>query len=120
MSYYNIGIIENFDKEFDYSYSNLDLDYEDIIKKHNCISVDEDLFDEVINKAENIDTYFQSYENKGKCIDPCGVTLIPPKSLFQLIDVINSLGNNSNDTKLLIELINKAHNENKFIICFGI
>lgn len=58
-------------------------------------------FDKVINKVENIDTYFQSYDNKGKCIDPCGVTLIPPKSLLQLIDVINSLGNNS-DTKSLI------------------
>ena len=32
MSYYNIGIIVNFDKEFDYSYSDLDLEYEDIIK----------------------------------------------------------------------------------------
>lgn len=42
MSYYRIGIIDNFDKEFDYSYSDLDLEYEDIIKKHNCISVNED------------------------------------------------------------------------------
>lgn len=33
MSYYNIGIIDNFDKEFDYSYSDIDLEYEDIIKK---------------------------------------------------------------------------------------
>lgn len=41
---YNIGIIDNFDKEFDYSYSDLDLEYEDIIKKHNCISVNEDFF----------------------------------------------------------------------------
>lgn len=41
MSYYHIGIIDNFDKEFDYSYSDLDLEYEDIIKKHNCISVNE-------------------------------------------------------------------------------
>lgn len=32
MSYYNIGIIDNFDKEFDYSYSDLNLEYEDIIK----------------------------------------------------------------------------------------
>lgn len=119
MSYYNIGIIDNFDKEFDYSYSDLDLEYEDIIKKHNCISVNEDFFDKVINKVENIDTYFQGYGNKGNYIDPCGVTLIPPKSLLQLIDVINSLGNNS-DTKSLIKLINKAHKENKFIICFGI
>lgn len=119
MSYYHLGIIDNFDKEFDYSYSNLDLEYEDIIKKHNCISVDEDYFDEVINKVENIDTYFQSYGNKGNYIDPCGVTLIPPKSLLQLIDVICSSENNS-ETKSLIELINKAHKENKFIICFGI
>lgn len=48
MSYYHIGIIDNFDKEFDYSYSDLDLEYEDIIKKHNCISVNEDFFDKVI------------------------------------------------------------------------
>ena len=32
MSYYHLGIIENFDKEFDYLYSDLDLEYEDIIK----------------------------------------------------------------------------------------
>lgn len=119
MSYYHIGIIDNFDKEFDYSYSDLNLEYDDIIKKHNCISIDEDFFDEVINKVENIDTYFQSYGNRGNYIDPCGVTLIPPKSLLQLIDVINSLGSNS-DTKSLIKLINKAHKENKFITCFGI
>lgn len=119
MSYYNIGIIDNFDKEFDYSYSDLDLEYEDIIKKHNCISVNEDFFDEVINKVENIDTYFQSYDNKGKCINPCGVTLIPPQSLLSLINVIYSL-ENSNKAKSLIKLINKAHKENKFIICFGI
>ena len=42
-------------------------------------------FDKVINKVENIDTYFQSYGNKGNYIDPCGVTLIPPKFLLQLI-----------------------------------
>lgn len=76
-------------------------------------------FDKVINNVENIDTYLQSYENRGNYIDPCGVTLISPESLLQLIDVINSLGNNS-DTKSLIKLINKAHKENKFIICFGI
>lgn len=40
-------------------------------------------FDKVINKVENIDTYLQSYENRGNYIDPCGVTLIPPKSLLQ-------------------------------------
>lgn len=119
MSYYHIGIIDNFDKEFDYSYSDSNLEYDDIIKKHNCISVDEDYFDEVINKVENIDTYFQSYGNKGNYIGPCGVTLIPSNSLLQLIYVINSFGNNS-DTKPLIKLINKAHKENKFIICFGI
>lgn len=76
-------------------------------------------FDEVINKVENIDTYFQSYDNKGKCINPCGVTLIPPQSLLSLINVIYSL-ENSNKAKSLIKLINKAHKENKFIICFGI
>ena len=119
MSYYHLGIIENFDKEFDYSYSDLNLEYEDIIKKHNCISVNEDFFDKVINKVENIDTYFQSYGNKGNYIGSCGVTLIPPQSLLSLINVIYSL-ENSNKTKLLIKLINKAHKENKFIICFGI
>lgn len=119
MSYYHIGIIDNFDEEFDYSYSNSNLEYDDIIKKHNCISIDEDYFDKVINKLENIDTYFQSYDNKGKCINPCGVTLIPPQSLLSLINVIYSL-ENSNKAKSLIELINKAHKENKFITCFGI
>ena len=58
-------------------------------------------FDKVINKVENIDTYFQSYGNRGNYIDPCGVTLIRPESLLQVIDVINSVGNNR-DTKSLI------------------
>lgn len=42
MSYYHLGIIDKFDKEFDYSYSNSNLEYDDIIKKHICISIDED------------------------------------------------------------------------------
>ena len=84
--------------------------------KYNCISVNDDYIENILEKLNDIDFYWQTLDVSGKGLAYCGITLIPPSSMEEFISVIE------NNSKLneLKELLSKAHKENKWIIHFGI
>ena len=85
-------------------------------EKYNCISVDDDYVELVGLKLTDMDSYWHTLEVKGKGLAYCGITLIPPVSVEQFIDVIKSIDGLSE----LVKLAEKAQCENKWIIHFGL
>lgn len=84
--------------------------------KYNCISVDDIFLENIAADLNNIDFYWHTTDVKGKGLAYCGITLIPPCSVNDFIDVIKEADGSSE----LYELFKKALNENKWIIHFGI
>jgi hypothetical protein len=115
---HEFGIIDSFEENKWYS------DYEP--KKYNCISVNDDLIEELIKKYYEelmaIKTYFQVTTQPGTGLDYCGVTLIPPESLKQFRDIIIKANNyfKAKEFKLLTEKITEAITGNKYLIHYGI
>lgn len=115
---HEFGIIDSFEEIKWYS------DYEP--EKYNCISVSDDLFEELIIKCNEellaIKTYFQVTTQPGTGLDYCGVTLIPPESLKQFRGVIikANIHYQSQELELLIEKVSSAISENKYLIHYGI
>lgn len=100
---HEFGIIDSFEENKQYS------DYEP--EKYNCISVNDDLIEELIIKYNEelmaIKTYYQVTSQPGTGLDYCGVTLIPPESLKQFRDVIIKANNHfkAKEVQLLTEKI---------------
>ncbi|WKV08568.2 hypothetical protein Q2T46_13700 [Thermoanaerobacterium sp. CMT5567-10] len=115
---HEFGIIDSFEENKWYS------DYEP--KKYNCISVNDDLIEELIKKYNEelmaIKTYFQVTTQPGNGLDYYGVTLIPPKSLIQFRDVIIKANSQyqSQELQALIEMITDAIKKDKYLIHYGI
>jgi hypothetical protein len=115
---HEFGIIDSFEENKWYS------DYEP--EKYNCISISDDLIEELIIKYNEelmaIKTYFQVTSQPGTGLDYCGVTLIPPESLKQFRDIIIKANNyfKAKEFKLLTEKITEAITGNKYLIHYGI
>lgn len=115
-----IGIIDNFDRKYDYSIADSDLEYEEIIKKYKCVSISDDIFNKIIPQLADMDTYFQNYGNPHKGLDHYGETIIPPESLHEFIDAIKSAGILTNEVGSLLILAETAYSQGKYMICFGV
>ena len=115
---HDFGIIDFFKENKWYS------DYEP--EKYNCISINDDLIEELIIKYNKelmaIKTYFQVTTQPGNGLDYYGVTLIPPESLKQFRDILIKANSyyQSQELQLLIEKISTAISENKYLIHYGI
>jgi len=115
---HEFGIADSFEENKWYS------DYEP--EKYNCISVSDDMVEELIIKYSKelnaVKAYFQISTQPGTGLDYCGVTLIPPESLEQLRKVIIMANSHyqSQELELLIEKVSEAINENKYLIHYGI
>jgi len=115
---HDFGIIDIFKENKWYS------DYEP--DKYNCISVSDDLIEELIIEYKEeltaIKTFFQITTQPGTGLDYYGVTLIPPESLKQFRGVIikANIHYQSQELELLIEKVSNAISENKYLIHYGI
>ena len=108
------GIIDEFDKENDYS------DYEP--EKYHCVAVDDDYINDWWNRLELLKTYFHCYNRPEQALARWGVTLIPPESLESFYEIV-AADKRSKSTPELIELlvlIRRAITENKYIIHYGV
>lgn len=83
--------------------------------KYSCISVHDDCLSEALG-LNNIDFYHHTLSVRGKGLAYCGITLIPPCSLPEIMDVVRNMPGLS---KLYL-LTEKALTENRWIIHFGI
>lgn len=115
---HEFGIIDFFEENRWYS------EYEP--EKYNCISISDDIIEELIIKFNDelmtIKTYFQVAAQPGTGLDYCGITIIPPESLRQFRDIIIKANSQyqSQELKLLIEKVSDAMSKNKYLIHYGI
>lgn len=111
---HEFGIIENFDRRKDYGFYSP--------KEYNCISVEDDLINNLSKPLNIMKTYFHSY-NRPECgLAYWGVTIIPPESLLLFYDVVVSSVNfkKSDELTSLATKITQARDGKKYMIHFGI
>lgn len=85
-------------------------------QKYNCISVNDDYLGDIVSNFSHIDFYWHTLDVKGKGLEYCGITLIPPCSIQSFIEVIKDISALSE----LKELSEKALKENRWLIHFGL
>lgn len=85
-------------------------------EKYNCITIDDDFIEPILSELSDIDFYWHTVDILGKGLANWGITLVPPKSLDSIIDIIINIA----ELSLLMELLLKAKVENKYVIHFGI
>lgn len=85
-------------------------------QKYNCISVNDDSIEPLLEKLSVVDCFWHTLSNPQKNLAYCGVTLIPPSSLNKFIDILEE----TNGTEELKKLLLIAKDEDKFVIHFGI
>lgn len=83
---------------------------------YNCISVDDEHIEAVVLKLNDIEFCWHSTDVKGKGLAYCGITLIPPLSLYPFYDTIKNESNLSELAKLTANAIK----DNKWMIHFGL
>ena len=89
---------------------------------HNCISVDDDILENLIEPLSIMKTYFHTLNRPNYGLAYCGITIIPPESLSQFLDIIISSNEkeHSIDLNELAKKIIQAKQENKYMIHYGI
>lgn len=110
------GIIDQFNPDEDYKQG-----YEP--EKYHCIPVDDDVYmNGWWSKTQNMSTYFGSLKYPKHSFDRWGTTLIPPESLPQFRDIIRSESRIKRDKYLraLLSLVEKAIEEGKYVIHYGV
>ncbi|MCM1988971.1 hypothetical protein [Oceanirhabdus seepicola] len=116
---HEFGIMDSIEKDKVYN------DYEP--EKYSCISINGDIIDEIFfknskDKIIKMETFAHSVNHPYKGFAYCGITLIPPKSLKQFLDIIveENVKFKSKELDILIEKISHAMKEKKWLIHFGI
>ena len=84
--------------------------------EYSCISVDDNDLEIVIETLNHMDFYWHTIDVKGQGLAYCGITLIPPGCMKAFGDVVQNVPELSE----LKELSEKALEENKWIIHFGL
>ncbi|WP_434779090.1 toxin-antitoxin system YwqK family antitoxin [Neisseria sp. Ec49-e6-T10] len=115
--YADFGIVEHLDKNKDYTFS----DYE-----FGCVKISDMVIDGWWKSLSTMKSYYFCYSRPEKGLNRYGVTLIPPESLDLLYDIV--VNKTAEDFKVkypqialeLLDLIQKARNEGKYIIHFGV
>jgi hypothetical protein len=108
---HEFGILDEFDKCKAY------IDYEP--HKYNCVSVDDDLINDLIPELSEMKTYFHSFDRPEYGLAHWGITIIPPESLSLFYDAVTS-ANRSDELRELALKIRQAKEQNKCMIHFGV
>lgn len=84
--------------------------------EYNAISVHDDFIEPLMPHLNEIDMFWHTVDVPGKGLAYCGITLIPPTALPQVLEIIRSVP----ELKPLTELVECAIKEQRYIIHFGL
>jgi hypothetical protein len=120
----DFGIIDDFDFEKDYADLGYGIEFVDLLKKYNCISVPDDMLESWMMGLTDMPTYFGCYNRPKKGLARYAVTLIPFASLPRFIKTITEKTTeeftNIPEYLELLALLEKAMQDEKFVIHFGV
>lgn len=95
--------------------------------KYNCISVDGDFIDKIYHKGfgkkmKKVETFAHNINRPYNDLAYYGITLIPPSSLKQFLDILieENINYKSEELVKLINKISEAIKEEKWVIHYGI
>lgn len=96
-------------------------------ERYDCISIDGDFIDEIYHKGfgdkmKNLKTFIHNITREYKDLAYYGTTLIPPSSLEEFLNILVEENRyyNSEELRKLIEKIEIAIKEEKWVIHYGI
>lgn len=110
MAKHEFGIIKTFCFHDEYR------DYEP--EKFDCISIDDEYIEPLIEKLTELDTFYFTGKRPQKGLNYYGITLIPPESLAVFQKILRQEGQPM--FWPLSEKIDEAIGQNRFMIHFGI
>jgi hypothetical protein len=89
---------------------------------YGCIKIDDDLIEPLLNKFLSFETFYQVTTQPGHGLDYGGITIIPPRSLPEFLDIIVKANNEnkSDEYEKLIEKITEAIEADKYMIHYGL
>lgn len=115
---HKFGIIDDIDE-----YSEEEFEPE----RYNYIYIDGDFIDYIYHKGfgdkmRNLKTYAHNINRPYKDLAYYGITLIPPSSLTQFLEIVNeeNIKYQSNELVKLITKISEAIENNKWMVHYGI
>lgn len=84
--------------------------------EYNAISIHDDFIEPWMPQLNDIDMFWHTVDVPGKGLAYCGITLIPPTALPQVLEIIRPVP----ELKPLFELVECAVKEQRYIIHFGL
>lgn len=115
---HEFGIVDCIEENKDYTYEP---------QKYNCIGVGGEIIDEIYHKGfgsemKTLETFAHNTNRPYKDLAYYGITLIPPRSLKQFLNIIiyENIECKSKELDELINKIAKAIKEDKWLIHYGI
>lgn len=85
-------------------------------EKYHTTSVDDDYIEPLLHDFERVDCFCHGIDIKNEGLVYCGITIIPPKSLCDMIEITEKVP----ELSKLTELLKKAQRENRFVIHYGL
>ena len=85
-------------------------------EKYDCIAVDDECIQVVIERLKGIKCYWHSLNRPEAELAYHGITLIPPESIAKMIEVVRDVP----EMRRLMEMLVVAERERKFVIHFGV
>ena len=91
-------------------------------QKYGCVSVHDEIVNDLAGKLSNMKTYFHSLSRPGQGLAYCGITIIPPESLAFFHDAVTTSDyfQHSGGLGELAAKIRQAMDAKKYMIHFGI
>ena len=111
---HEFGIIDDINDEKSYNSYTPDV--------HNCISVDDAIVQNLQEPLSIMKTYFHSLNRPEFGLAYWGITIIPPESLSQFLEVVISSKSMKQSSAIneLGKKIIQAKEENKYMVHFGV
>ena len=85
-------------------------------KKYGCIAVCDEHVQAVVEKLAGVRVYWHGLDRPELGLAYHGITLIPPESIAEMIEVVRDVP----EMRRLMEMLVVAERERKFVIHFGV
>lgn len=120
----HFGIIDTLDKTKHYDQFYYPDNFQQTLRRFQCINIPDDVVNKWAGNLLHVKTHYCRYGRTATGLAQCAVTLIPPESLNEIIDVVQQHKNSELDyhSKMedLLALLKRALIENKWVIHFGL